>query len=986
LGFDLDPVEVELEKKVKAAKVRGNIDAFFKSTIFEFKTNIEIERPAAIIELEKYFQSRSNPSDYMGLLTDGLKFEVYQLENEQLTKIAEFKLSEDDPLVAFRYLDQFIFSSKPVKPDSDDITQRFGLHSAVFNSCRQLLERMYGEVKTLSTIGVKIREWKTLLARVYGSDFGDVGLFIRHTYLTMFSRLLVARTLYPNEVRKTNDYRGLLTGEYFSRKNLPNLVEPDFFSWALDTDQEKNFIGFLSKLEQYLSIYELGDVTEDVLKQLYQELVDPESRHSLAEYYTPDWLAELTIGAIPYKQGRFLDPSCGSGTFLFSAVKWKRQQGLTGKRLLEDSLSSLIGIDVHPLAIMMAKANLLIALNKEIKTYKKDIYFQIYLSDTLLMAEDIKTRCINIPVSKSESFLIPLETIERKRNLDKLIDTLSSFAHRVAEGIKLSDAFEGLQKKALEGFSDREMFFWRQNLKLLANLIKNKRDSIWPFILKNAYRPVYLRLDKVNYIVGNPPWLSYRFIRDAAYKSRVKELTFELGLLSKKDVKLFTQMDTSTVFFRYCEREFLKPKGIIALVMPKTTILPSKQHILFQKEGISEIHDFSKISPLFNVRSVVLVNRPGNSLTSNIPITYYEGKEELPYKNMELKAAKKYFNTDKGTHNFLGNLVESPYYYERFFQGATLVPRCLFFVQPAVDAAKNEDAPFLETSEEAKSEAKKPWILTQEGRVENEFLFGTVLAKGLLPFAISRRELVFLPIGTKEAGALMIDSAQLLSEGKEFAAEWMQKAEQIWNERRSSEERTIYQRLNYNNLLTIQNTAAKAVVLYNTSGTNLAAALSIPTEEIKFINVHGFVADAKTYYYYPKNKQEGDYLCAMLNSEIVNEFIKAFQPQGLYGPRDIHRRPFEVCAIPPFSETDPQHVRLSELGKECRVFMKNIAPKMRGTVGRVRTETRHILGRQLNEINKIVKSILHKHGQDKPVAVLRKKKETTPTLFELSAK
>lgn len=338
LGFDIDPIEVELEKKIKVAQVRGNIDAFFKSTIFEFKTNIEIERPSAIIELEKYFQSRPNPSDYMALLTDGLNFEVYQFEDKQLAKIAEFKLSEADPLVAFRYLDQFIFSSKPVKPNSADIIQRFGLHSAVFNSCRQLLEKMYEEVKTLSAIGVKIREWKTLLARVYGSDFGDVGLFIRHTYLTMFSRLLVAKTLYPNETRKSNDYKGLLTGEYFSRKNLPNLVEPDFFSWPLDTDQEKNFIGFLSKLEEYLSIYELGDITEDVLKQLYQELVDPESRHSLGEYYTPDWLAELTIDAIRYEEGRFLDPSCGSGTFLFSAVKWKRQQGLTGKTLRRFSL------------------------------------------------------------------------------------------------------------------------------------------------------------------------------------------------------------------------------------------------------------------------------------------------------------------------------------------------------------------------------------------------------------------------------------------------------------------------------------------------------------------------------------------------------------------------------------------------------------------------------------------------------------------------
>jgi len=36
----------------------------------------------------------------------------------------------------------------------------------------------------------------------------------------------------------------------------------------------------------------MENFSEDVLKGLYQELVDPEERHELGEYYTPDWLAE----------------------------------------------------------------------------------------------------------------------------------------------------------------------------------------------------------------------------------------------------------------------------------------------------------------------------------------------------------------------------------------------------------------------------------------------------------------------------------------------------------------------------------------------------------------------------------------------------------------------------------------------------------------------------------------------------------------------
>ena len=67
-----------------------------------------------------------------------------------------------------------------------------------------------------------------------------------------------------------------------------------------------------------------------------------------------------------------------------------------------------------------------------------------------------------------------------------------------------------------------------------------------------------------------------------------------------------------------------------------------------------------------------------------------------------------------------------------------MVPRCFWFVQPIPGAAQNIDAPFLETSNDAKKEAKKPWKLSIQGRAEKEFLYETVLAKGLLPFSIFR--------------------------------------------------------------------------------------------------------------------------------------------------------------------------------------------------------------------------------------------------------
>ena len=70
----------ELELKIKAAEARGRIDAFYKFVIFEVKTDLERERPDAIRELKKYFESRSRPSDYVAAVTDGLTVEVFDYD------------------------------------------------------------------------------------------------------------------------------------------------------------------------------------------------------------------------------------------------------------------------------------------------------------------------------------------------------------------------------------------------------------------------------------------------------------------------------------------------------------------------------------------------------------------------------------------------------------------------------------------------------------------------------------------------------------------------------------------------------------------------------------------------------------------------------------------------------------------------------------------------------------------------------------------
>ena len=53
----------------------------------------------------------------------------------------------------------------------------------------------------------------------------------------------------------------------------------------------------------HLTEYDLSKVREDVLKGVYQQLIDPKDRHDLGEYYTPDWLCERIVTELLPKHG-----------------------------------------------------------------------------------------------------------------------------------------------------------------------------------------------------------------------------------------------------------------------------------------------------------------------------------------------------------------------------------------------------------------------------------------------------------------------------------------------------------------------------------------------------------------------------------------------------------------------------------------------------------------------------------------------------------
>jgi hypothetical protein len=116
--------------------------------------------------------------------------------------------------------------------------------------------------------------------------------------------------------------------------------------------------------------------------------------------------------------------------------------------------------------------------------------------------------------------------------------------------------------------------------------------------------------------------------------------------------------------------------------------------------------------------------------------------------------------------------------------------------------------------------------------------------------------------------------------------------------------------------------------------------------------------------FYSDNLLEAYYLTAILNSKAPNELIKDFQARGSFGARHVHKKILDVY-FPQFDETNELHVQLSEISKTAHektsLYLKEkvgIIDLPPTKLGRLRTEIKQHLAKEMKEIDKIVKKVV----------------------------
>jgi len=876
--FQIESKDIDFEVPVRTEvmEMRGRIDAVFGNLIIEFKKDLRKNIDQAEEELLKYLQSyneKYHDSKFIGIATDGIRFKVYHpvYEKNVITKIEEIdkiNLEEKQPEEIFLWFDVYLFTTEKIVPTSIDIKKRFGLESPTFATILRKLEELFEKVQIFKPALIKFENWNRYLEVVYGDKPNEKRLFFTHTYLSTFVKLLVHVKITGGNPSKMDEMVPILFGNTFSRAGIKNFMEEDFFMWVMSLPIRKQASKLFHELLREIYVYDLEKIDEDILKELYQELVEPDVRKLLGEFYTPDWLADTMIGDVLRDDPKkvVMDPSCGSGTFLFKTIQYKinelSKSGWTNAKILEHIIDNVIGFDIHPLAVVIAKTNYLLALKDILSSRTGSVSIPVYLSDSLKIPTEKVDVSKNIRSFEFEAldkkFQFPISVASDMKKMETIVEKMKELGHELENKIEAKNAGYRLDvdeyvrnvianfDQSIKMYSEEERMVLKESVLTLFDLIKSDSDAIWTYVLRNMYKPVAIAYKKVDVIIGNPPWLALNAMKNMEYQNYLKRKSLEYNIADRKKINNIPNLELATLFFCQSVQQYLSKDGMIAFVMPRSVLVGS-QHLNFLKFEkplikLIRILDLKQVEPLFRIPSCVLIGKVGGKTTYPVNSFVFAGK--LPSTNAQLSLAKSLLRVTKSTYEPARRSTSISYYHDKFLRGADVIPRCFWFVDIKTDSflGFNPVNPQVKSTENAN--AKAPWKNVMiEGNIDRDFLFNTILSNDLLPFGSIKRSLVFLPIFVKNSKVQLITNSDQIEIQYNETSEYLKKVEQNWSKynKEKSKKMSAYKWLNYRNKLTIQNPSSKFKVLYATSGTYLTSAIIKSDKKYNFdINNNDF--------------------------------------------------------------------------------------------------------------------------------------------------
>jgi SAM-dependent methyltransferase len=434
-----------------------------------------------------------------------------------------------------------------------------------------------------------------------------VFIFCLETYFSIILRMISYRAVTKKTI-EVDQVLTILDGSYLSHYKILNFGPCIFDEWYVE------YRAVLNELKGFISLFNKSsfqNVQGDFLKSIYENVFPRQIRHSMGEFYTPDWLASfvnetLLEGEKEIDEKTFLDPACGSGTFLIDLIHRYRE------RVNASIYRHVVGFDMNPISVMAAKTNIILAIQHDIAGLKSHYVIPIFQVDTI----NSRFGAIDAPgtdnnmklgLDSGRIVIVPWVVIQYKEILD-------IFAGLLCEGgTSRNKKLNASQASLMEALRSQSL-----NAKELEELL-------------GLYAQHTVR--NVDFIVGNPPWVNWEYLPNT-YRDKTVHLWQYYGLfdLRGRDAT-FIKEDISALLTYVVIDRHLKRSGNLGFVI-KESLFKSSLHgegfrkLFLKPEALSlnvyRVDDLIGIRPFegINNRPVVMFLNKGEE--TKYPVRYHK--------------------------------------------------------------------------------------------------------------------------------------------------------------------------------------------------------------------------------------------------------------------------------------------------------------------------------------------------------------------------
>lgn len=947
----------------------GFVDAVVGKTAIEYEKNLtqQVIFDEGYHQVKEYCAALHNigipAEEILGVLSDTVRWYGYSVtivgdvedghlygpDNIELTQTAAVDLSRetDEEFHRFEaFVSQFLDRAQSRLLNASTLVTDFGMDSSFYSQnisvFRDVVIRAMEEKPDYAALIQQV--WQNFIAYLGVSDYGrfSVETYINEFYLVTVAKIICVNVMAGESViSEADEIKKILNGEYFTRQNVFNLVDYDYFGWLNNSPYVEQIVGSVAEIQRRLVAYDFSRLGEsDIFGRLLAQLANREHRLMLGQEFTPHWVAqdivEYNMDLLDGNTPRIVDMCCGSGVFLIESIKAVRERydivpELYSTEKDDIAFSCVMGFDIDPLAVMLAKVNWVMSMRDLFLVHHGDITVPIYHADSLFVATPITHQ---MPDATNDAYIlhfdhheVSLPSFLLSPEYRKTFDSFMAKAYRLAM-VRASEVEAPIEPATIDGLietveADSEVTLTdekrrallpsaQQLIEELERLQREGRNGIWYFIICNSYRPG-LTWQQFNCIVSNPPWMAMSKLADNPYKTTLQGIARRYGI--RPVGASHPHMELATIFLLSATDRYLEDGARWSCVMPGS-LLSGLNHEPLRSEKYRSSDaalplQFDAIWELpqniFKNKAIVLSGKKSDlpSLDVLAGRVYTEaGVYTEAYYTLNRQGNRSAW-TNRGRDVEVADILGGDAL--KFSQGCDLFPRTALFHEFVERPNGNWDiAPIERTS--------NLWYLVSEQKkascngltaanVDKSYIFDAFISKHLSPFYMTAPAKVLMP-GKKVNGqwrAISATDRALVNASTSYVFNQIEEDENT----PASLGTYLNDSINIYGKLEKQNFTTKNwMVLSSASGTNPCAAyISLET-----LDRARLIIDQTLYWYLADSENEAIYIVGLLNSHALSDAIKDFQPEGGFGKRHIHTLPYKI--IPEFDYEDTAHIEV----------------------------------------------------------------------------